>query len=97
MEEVKIQCSCLYGNDMVMDPIHWFSPDGNRVTDQINSSFVDPYSRNSDNGSIILIIPTFNDSNDGTYSCGFGKKFPPKKPNVYIDLSIGKLFTCSCI
>ena len=87
-----IQCSCSDVTDMISDPVRWFDPNGIRVIQQINNNYVlgTPYfTKTSDDRNVVLVIPTFNDSYDGIYSCGFGKIFPPKEP-VKVDLTFGE-------
>ena len=77
---------------MISDPVRWFDPNGIRVIQQINNNYVlgTPYfTKTSDDRNVVLVIPTFNDSYDGIYSCGFGKIFPPKEP-VKVDLTFGE-------
>lgn len=92
-KNLMIQCSCSDVTNTFSDPVRWFSPDGSRVVQQINRTYLpsSPYfTKNPDNRNIVLVIPTFNDSYDGTYSCGFGRDFPPREPNINIYLTFGK-------
>ena len=70
-ENVMIQCSCTI-NDRAQ--IRWYNPDGSQIFYRKNKYYVNgtPYFtlNNNSNTNITLIIPTFNDSYDGTYNCG---------------------------
>ena len=92
MENLTIQCNCSNVIDMILDPVRWFDTNGLRVIQQTNESYVhgNPYfTKTSNDRNVVLVIPTFNDSYDGIYSCGYGKNFPPKEP-VRVDLTFGK-------
>ena len=82
-ENVTIQCSCSSGNDS-----KWFGPNGGIIneTSVANAPY---FIKNFDGKSVVLIIPTFNDSYDGNYSCGFESNFPPKQP-IDVYLTFGK-------
>ena len=81
-KNVTIQCSCSNVNDL-----KWFGP--NTIIDETFLPDAPYFTKNFDDKNIVLIIPTFNDSYDGNYSCGFGNSFPPKQP-IDIYLTIGK-------
>ena len=70
-ENVMIQCDCTVNNDSAL--IRWYNPDGSQVLYGGHNNYVSGtpyYTKNRSNTSITLIIPTFNDSYDGTYNCG---------------------------
>ena len=70
-ENVMIQCSCTINNDSAL--IRWYNPDGSQILYRGHKKYVNGtpyYTINKSNTSITLIIPTFNDSYDGTYNCG---------------------------
>ena len=92
-ENVMIQCNCTYGNGTVVNMVRWYDPDGTRLIINTNNKYVTGspyYSREPDDTNTALIIPTFNDSYDGTYYCG--RRFsrgPPQPPNAVVNLTIG--------
>ena len=72
-ENVMIQCNCTANSDSVK--IRWQNPDGFRILfRKHNNSYVNgtPYvtTNTKSNISVTLVIPTFNNSYDGTYNCG---------------------------
>ena len=74
-ENVMILCNCTYGNGTVVDIVRWYNPDGIQLFLLSSDSYIPGtphYTRLVDdsNTNIILVIPTFNDSYDGTYTCG---------------------------
>ena len=90
---VMIQCNCTYDNGTVVNPVRWYDPDGTQLLVSANNKYVAGtpyYSREPDNTNIILVIPTFNDSYDGTYTCGgivsYGQL--PGPPNAVVILTI---------
>ena len=88
VKNVRIHCNC---SGMVLSPIRWFDPNG-RLIEQRNKTYFNApnyFTENSDYRSVVLVILTFNNTYDGIYSCGFGKKFPPKH-SLNVDLTIGK-------
>ena len=94
-ENVMIQCNCTDDNGTVIDPVRWYDPDGNRLVDlDRNSSYVAgiPHFSILDGAddNILLVIPTFNDTYDGTYTCGRRVRSGlPGPPNVTVILTIG--------
>ena len=71
-ENVMIQCNCTVNNDSAK--IRWYNPDGSQIFYSQHKNYVNgtPYFMQNNNSTtnITLIIPTFNDSYDGTYNCG---------------------------
>ena len=94
---VMIQCNCT-DNGGTLTNIRWYDPNEIRLVDpDRNDDYVagtPHFSRIDDDGdNIILVIPTFNDSYDGTYTCG-GRvnRGLPGPPNAAVILTIvGKL------
>ena len=91
-ENVMIQCSCTINND---DVVRWYNASGCKVFRNVSENFIPGtphYTRvngSTGNRNITLVIPTFNDTYDGTYTCGrrvsnteFGA------PNVSVVLTI---------
>ena len=73
---VRIRCWC-----RAVDVVRWYDPAGTRLVSARNpaefNANVPHFTReggdsgnNVDNTNIILVIPTFNDSYDGRYTCG---------------------------
>ena len=71
-----IQCNCTYDDGRVVDVVKWYDPVGIRLISPaavaIFDATVPHFTRvtDGDHSNIILIIPTFNYSYDGTYTCG---------------------------
>ena len=101
-----IQCSCTINN---AGRVRWYNPGGSKLFNNASKNFIPGaphYIRvngPTDNRNIILVIPIFNDTYDGTYTCGrrvSDTEF--RAPNVSVILSItGELtihilseFTC---
>ena len=95
-ENVIIRCNCADDDGMVVGRVRWYDPDGTRLLDSVNNDYVTgtPYFRRApDDTNILLVIPTFNDSYDGTYTCG-GRvnRSPPGPPNAAVILTINGEF-----
>jgi len=95
-EYLMIECECVGDNGLQQSEIRWFLPDATIVATQANVLDGAPYHLNG-----ILVIPTFNHSYDGTYTCGVGNNYPPT-PMTTITLSLpGEMsevnFNCVCI
>ena len=91
---VTIQCSCTDDDGTVVDPVRWYDPAGTRLVSSGHIRFdasVPHFTRVNDGYThAILVIPTLNDSYDGTYTCGkkVKKGLLPGPPNGTIDLTI---------
>ena len=89
-ENVTIRCN----NCGTLERVKWYDPDGNRLVDPVNSNGYIPgtphFSRvNGTDNDIVLVIPTFNDSYDGIYTCGMKvRQYPPGPPNAIVNLII---------
>jgi len=82
VNNVKIYCNC-----SGRYPVRWFSPGGKQVPTVYNVPNGAPFfKRGYERNSAIIIIPTFNYSYAGTYTCGVGTSFPPS-PIVITNLS----------
>ena len=101
-ENVMIQCNnCIDDDGRVLTNLRWYDPDGNKPPRLVISNYIPgaPHQIrvNGNRSNIILVIPTFNDSYDGNYTCGrnvFGDL--PGPPTATISLTIGsELFVCS--
>ena len=92
---VTIQCVCpVFGSQRV----RWYDINTNFVFRSVSPNYVDGspyYIRNAVNGlddNVTLVIPTFNDSYDGTYSCGIRVNNTSfTSPNAAVTLTIGEL------
>ena len=77
---VRIRCSCTESNGNAVSIVRWYDPAGTRLVSAQNTAEFNPnvphFTRvggdqgNRDNTNVILVIPTFTDSYDGTYTCG---------------------------
>ena len=72
---VRIRCSCTESGGTAVDRVRWYDPDGTRLVSALNTVKFNPdaphFTRvNTNDRDIILVIPTFNDSYDGRYTCG---------------------------
>ena len=92
---VRIRCNNCTDKDGTLERVRWYDPDGNRLVDPVSSnneyaSDTPHFLRvNRANNDTILVIPTFNDSYDGTYTCGTRVRYyPPGAPNATINLTI---------
>ena len=92
---VMIQCNNCLDGGKPLTRVRWYDPGRTRLLRAVNSDYVPgtPYFTrvgNADN-DIILVIPTFNDSYDGTYTCGgrVDQGQLPGLPNASVSLSIG--------
>ena len=73
---VRIRCSCTESDSTPVNTVRWYDPNGTRLVSARNTVKFNPdvphFTRvnvNSDR-DVILVIPTFNDSYDGRYTCG---------------------------
>ena len=71
---VTIQCSCTDRDGNAIYRVRWYDPDGTRLVSSVNADFnatVPHFERvNNADDNVILVIPIFSDSYDGTYTCG---------------------------
>ena len=93
---VMIQCNCTNDDSAVVNSVRWYDPDGTRLLSSTHNRYVagNPYySREPDDTNIVLVIPTFNDSYNGIYTCERRSgSLPVRAPNATIELTIsGKL------
>ena len=91
-ENVMIQCNCTIINDEV---VRWYDPDGFQLFSGASSELIPGtphYTRMgdpADNMNAILVIPTFNDTYDGTYYCGIRvDRTTFRAPNASVVLTI---------
>ena len=73
-ENVMIQCSCTINNNS--DVVRWYDPDGFKLFHNSSKNFNPDTPHytipegSTDKRNITLVIPIFNDTYDGTYTCG---------------------------
>ena len=87
---VMIKCNCTDDNGTVVDPVRWYDPDGTRLLVNAHGDYVAGtpyYKREPDNANIALVIPTFNDSYVGTYTCG-GKRMGVRLSHLMLLLTL---------
>ena len=91
---VMIQCNNCTDDNGALTEIRWYDPNENRLFDpdrNVNYVAGTPHWSRIDGAddNIILVIPTFNDSYDGTYTCGpKGRRGPPGPPTSAVTLTI---------
>ena len=97
-ENVTIRCNNCIDDGDTLSRVRWYDPGRNRLPRPVNNAYVPgaPHYRrvNNANNDIILVIPTFNDSYDGMYTCGErvddNKRGQlPGPPNAAVILTIG--------
>ena len=91
-QNVMIQCNCYNVNGKALSSVRWFDTNGIRIHYKTHNEYVSGamYLMRSTNHSVVLVIPIFNNSYDGIYTCGIGRNFPPKEPNIDINLIFGE-------
>ena len=77
---VRILCNCTRSNGNAVSTVRWYDPNGNILVSLLNGGFdgsVPHFTRvggdsgsDIDDSNVILVIPTFTHSYDGTYTCG---------------------------
>ena len=95
---VMIQCNCTENDGTAVGTVRWYDPHGTRLVSPQNTAKYNPdvphFTRiNNNDGNIILVIPTFNDSYDGTYTCGrnAADRSALSSPTTDITLTISEL------
>ena len=90
-----IQCVCTSDDGKIVGKVRWYDPAGTRLVTSSNDDFeasVPHITRiNGSDTHVTLVIPTFNDSYDGTYKCGNRQGESdngPGSPNVDVTLTI---------
>ena len=91
-----IRCTCTDNDGTVISGIRWYDPDKRLLpsfgTDKFvvgAPHFTRPEADGNDNTNVTLVIPTFNDSYDGTYTCGRRDgDDPPAPPTASVHLII---------
>ena len=92
---VMIQCNCTNDDGTVVDLVRWYDPAGTRLVadgnDRFNASTPHFARVDGSDTHVILVIPTFTNSYNGTYKCGNKKgqsNDGPGSPNVAVTLTI---------
>ena len=90
--DVRIQCVCTVTNND--QRVRWYDINGNFLTRSVSTNYVagtPTYILNTQT-NVTLVIPTFNDSYDGTYNCGiFVSNTEFTSPSDAVTLTIGEL------
>ena len=92
-KNVMIRCTCSEDDGSVITTVRWFGPDGiiprSGTGDYIPGA---PHhiraNGGNDNRNVTLIIPTFNDSYDGNYTCGRASSGNLVPPMTTVSLTI---------
>ena len=94
---VMILCNCTNHDGTVLKTVRWYDPAGTRLVSEDSNRFdaSTPHFTKVDSGDthVILVIPIFTNSYDGTYKCGNRKGESddgPGLPNIYVTL-VGEL------
>ena len=90
-ENVMIQCNCSGDDDMTISTIGWYDPNGTGLSNPEDDGFMDGaphFTRADDDTNIVLVIPIFTNSYDGTYTCGSEGNDAPGMPNAIANLTI---------
>ena len=102
---VRIRCSCTESDGTAVNTVRWFDPDGTRLVSVQNTAQYNPnaphftrVNTNSDR-DVILVIPTFNDSYNGTYTCGrnVANRSQLTGPTADVTLTISELMVNTII
>ena len=94
---VTILCNnCTDGDGGTLSRVRWYDPNRTRLKVPGNRVPVAPYylRLNGSNNDALLVIPTFTDSYNGTYTCGErvsdkNEGELPGPPNAQVSLTIG--------
>ena len=91
-----IRCTCADDNGTVITNIRWWYPDESRISRIAiggSSTASTPHftraSGDNNNRNITLVIPTFNDSYDGNYTCRRKSDGSLISPTASVILTIG--------
>ena len=94
-ENVMMRCNCTDDDGIVINTVRWYYPDGRLVprfigsSDSPNTPHITRPSDDTDDRNVTLVIPTFNDSYDGKYTCGRRiTDGPPVPPTVAVNLTV---------
>ena len=93
-ENVMIRCTCSEDDGGVITTVRWFGPDEIIVPRFETSGYIAgaPHhiraNGGNDNRNVTLIIPTFNDSYDGNYTCGRASSGNLEPPMTAVSLTI---------
>ena len=95
-ENVMIQCNCSDNYGDVITSLGWWYPDGlpgRRLAPRADPGDGTPYytrpSSDGNNKNVTLVIPTFNDSYGGNYTCGRRRSGSLISPTASVSLTIG--------
>ena len=86
---MTIRCNCTDDDNLPVD-VRWYDPNGGRIPSLANRNYFVPdapqFIRENDERIVLLLIPTFNDSYDGTYTCGRKAINFPVSPSSTLNL-----------
>ena len=90
---VTIECRCVDNKNRPIKNIKWFFQNGSQVLNISSVPTGAPYLM-TNKKIAMLIIPVFNDTYKGNYTCGKGQKLQILSPNTAIQLLLlpGKTF-----
>ena len=86
---VEIHCSCTDVNNTASDYVQWYDPDGERVLEKLHHNYtpgIPYYEKILEN--YVLVIPTFNESYDGVYTCAAGNSYSYDESEATVDLKL---------
>jgi len=90
-QNVVIKCKCVDDNGARLRKIRWFFPDTTIVAKQTDAPAGAPYRMRNNRKKIhTLVIPTFNDSYAGTYTCGVSEDNPNPLTTITLTLQSEK-------
>ena len=88
-KNVEIQCICMDINGMASDYVQWYYPNGTRIFEKSHHKDIPGtpyYERILDN--YVLVIPTFNGSYNGVYTCGVRNRSIYEEPRATVNLTL---------
>lgn len=88
-KNVEIQCTCTDINGTASDDVQWYYPNGTRIFERLHYRDIPGtpyYKRVLDN--YVLVIPTFNGSYDGVYTCGIRNRFLYEEAKATVNLTL---------
>ena len=97
-KNVEIHCTCTDVNGMASNYVRWYDPDGEGVFERSYHKYVPgtPYFETTlDNYA--LVIPIFNGSYDGVYTCEIVNNYSYVKPKATVNLTLDGKYTCTKI
>ena len=88
---VTIDCSCSHNEGIAITKVKWFFPDGSRARSITKTSPGSPYVATSNSDTVsTLIIPVFDDTYKGNYTCKPRDELENNSPMSTIQLLLGE-------